>query len=134
MNGIFQPLYGEKPKEDPESVRKAQEGIDKLDRKLKQRAGDKTPHQTQIPQIPQPTLYQTSPTAASNVSKIVISDSLKKLKTAKSQLEGFVGDNKTAITIIVFILVLLVLAYIIYNQKKQEKKLVLMKKKLLKMK
>ena len=133
MNGIFQPLYGEKPKEDSESIRKAQESIDKLDRKLKERAADKAPS-PDLTQAPRPVSYQAPPIAASNVSKIVISDSLKKLKTAKSQLEGFVGDNKTVLIVIVFILVLLVLAYIIYNQKKQEKKLILMKKKLLKMK
>jgi predicted PurR-regulated permease PerM len=134
MNGIFQPLFGGKPKEDPESIRR---NMDKLVGEVKQEIKDfaKNAKVNQTAPLPiQAPQAQPQASAVSTISPIVVTNSLNKLKSAKSQLEGFVSDNKTVLTIIVFILILLVLAYIIYNQQKQEKKLAVMKKKLLRMK
>jgi hypothetical protein len=135
MNGIFQPLFGGKPKEDPESIRK---NMDRLVGEVKQEIKDfaKNAKTSQTPAQVPAQVPQTQPhvSAVPAISPIVVTNSLNKLKSAKSQLEGFVSDNKTVLTVIVFILILLVLAYIIYNQQKQEKKLAVMKKKLLRMK
>lgn len=104
MSGVYQPLFGEKQNQENVS--------DALN--IMKNVGEKIAPKKNIP------IFSPSPLSINNI----ISN--------KSQLEGFIDNNKLTMTIVVILIILIVLAYIIYIQQKQMKTLRIVKKKLMK--